>query len=583
MKHLSRCTFLALFIAFFAYLQLVYKYHFFYIEQSQLFLFDYSYLFDKLLTIGGISDTIGAFLLQFMILPYAGSLIVSVLLTSISILVFQIVKQVDHSNRCLLLSTLPSFFLLFIQFDFNYKLGGTVAYLIMLIGLFGYGRIKLFRNRFVTGLLLTILIYCALGPISLLFAFSAFLLDGVRREDRWYYSLFFVFLSVLLATLSLYWGAVGEYKWAFLPVFYYQKTLQPNHLIYYSWFFLPTIIGIASLFKMVSSFLNKRPISLLFYGIQLCLLMAYAFWGVDRHGHTNMRLVKELDYYARTRQWDKTIELCVGPITNYLYMCHLNMALLNKGELTDKMFRFDQRGVQGLLVNWNKTENVSCLLSDIHYYSGSIAVSQHFAFEGFVCGLDGANVRMLQRLVQTNLIFGEYKVAEKYLSKLDKTFAYKSWAAHYRTFLYNDEAVDRDVELGPRRRALPVNNRLALFNGLDSDLHMFIDQCPDFESTLHYLSGYYLLSKNLEGVKLLLDKYYLGKQMLTLPIHLQEAVLILSETEPEYAKLFALSDSICNHFLHYRKLFLENKNNPNLAGVMNRTFGQSYWFYYMFK
>ena len=41
--------------------------------------------------------------------------------------------------------------------------------------------------------------------------------------------------------------------------------------------------------------------------------------------------LKELDYYTRMEQWDKIIEACEGKLTNYLYMCHLNMALVQKG------------------------------------------------------------------------------------------------------------------------------------------------------------------------------------------------------------------------------------------------------------
>ena len=63
-------------------------------------------------------------------------------------------------------------------------------------------------------------------------------------------------------------------------------------------------------------------------------------------------------------------------------MCHLNMALANKGELSDKMFNFDQRGPQGLLVQWNKSENISCMLSDIYFTMGATASSQEMSFEG---------------------------------------------------------------------------------------------------------------------------------------------------------------------------------------------------------
>ena len=103
-----------------------------------------------------------------------------------------------------------------------------------------------------------------------------------------------------------------------------------------------------------------------------------------------------MDYYSRTEQWDKTIQACQGNLTNYLYVCHLNMALANRGELADKMFHYNQMGVEGLIVPWNKQEHVSCLLSDVYFTMGAIASSQEMAFEAYVSAMGDGNPRMLK-------------------------------------------------------------------------------------------------------------------------------------------------------------------------------------------
>lgn len=84
------------------------------------------------------------------------------------------------------------------------------------------------------------------------------------------------------------------------------------------------------------------------------------------------------------------------------------------------MFAFDQHGPQGLLASWNKTFTVSTLLSDAYFTLGEIALSQEMAFEGYVTVIGAGNPRNLQRLVQTNLIYGTYPIAEKYISILEK-------------------------------------------------------------------------------------------------------------------------------------------------------------------
>ena len=251
--------------------------------------------------------------------------------------------------------------------------------------------------------------------------------------------------------------------------------------------------------------------------------------------------------------------------------------------LADRLFCFDQRGAQGLAISWNKSENVSCLLSDIYYTMGMIALSQQMAFEAYVSVVEQGNPRMLQRLVQTNLIFGEYKVAEKYLNVLSKTYAYKDWAAKHRQYLYNDAAVEADPEFGMKRRGLTDQNHLALLNGYPADLEEQIAKDPTNPIPIHYLGALYLLSKDLESFQQLLNRYYRTEALPVLPRHFQEAVFVLSEKDPTYWQQFDVAPELVQQFSDYRKAVVGNKNNPGLAGLLARSYGTTYWYYFMFK
>ena len=122
--------------------------------------------------------------------------------------------------------------------------------------------------------------------------------------------------------------------------------------------------------------------------------------------------------------------------------------------------------------------------------------------------MEDGNPRMLKRLVQTNLIYGTYPVAEKYISILEKTYAYRDWAQSQRKYLYNDEVVESDPILGTRRRMLPDRNSLAMIKGLAGDLELFLEKGPANSAALQYLGAMYLLAKDLEGFKALVEKYY---------------------------------------------------------------------------
>lgn len=583
MKYKLVAFWLIVFGALFAFLQMCFEYHFYYIEQSQLFLFSEAYIRNKLLLPGGFSMLVAEFLVQFFIRPYVGALVTAVLLTGVGVCTAGIVKRIAPVSGLFILYVLLMLALLFMHFDFNYRVQGTVCYLMMMALLCGYMRIRNDLFRLVAGCVLVPVLFWLAGSIAVLFAGMVCLFEGLRKTPKWYISLIGVAEVLLLGVGTVYFSLMGEYRWVFGPDLYYHYTLHPKEIIYYSWICLPLVFLVAFFIRNKNSLSGKKWRAGISCIAQLAMIAAVLWWGMPKYSDAKTLKLKKLDYFARTEQWDKTIEECKGKLTNFLYMCHLNMALANKGELSDKMFNFDQRGPQGLLVQWNKSENISCMLSDIYFTMGATASSQEMAFEGYVSAMEDGNPRMLKRLVQTNLIYGTYPVAEKYISILEKTYAYRDWAQSQRKYLYNDEVVESDPILGTRRRMLPDRNSLAMIKGLAGDLALFLEKGPANSAALQYLGAMYLLAKDLEGFKALVEKYYGTEFLPVLPVHFQEAVIVMSEKEPDYWKRFNVSETIVARFTDYKKQVLANRNNSAIAGLLNRSYGNTYWFYFMFK
>lgn len=583
MKYKLVAFWLIVFGALFAFLQMCFEYHFYYIEQSQLFLFSEAYIRNKLLLPGGFSMLVAEFLVQFFIRPYVGALVTAALLTGVGVCTAGIVKRIAPVSGLFILYVLPMLALLFMHFDFNYRVQGTVCYLMMMAFLCGYMRIRNDLFRLVAGCVLVPVLFWLAGSIAVLFAGMVCLFEGLRKTPKWYISLIGVAEVLLLGVGTVYFSLMGEYRWVFGPDLYYHYTLHPKEIIYYSWICLPLVFLVAFFIRNKNSLSGKKWRAGISCIAQLAMIAAVLWWGMPKYSDAKTLKLKKLDYFARTEQWDKTIEECKGKLTNFLYMCHLNMALANKGELSDKMFNFDQRGPQGLLVQWNKSENISCMLSDIYFTMGATASSQEMAFEGYVSAMEDGNLRMLKRLVQTNLIYGTYPVAEKYISILEKTYAYRDWAQSQRKYLYNDEVVESDPILGTRRRMLPDRNSLAMIKGVAGDLALFLEKGPANSAALQYLGAMYLLAKDLEGFKALVEKYYGTEFLPVLPVHFQEAVIVMSEKEPDYWKRFNVSETIVARFTDYKKQVLANRNNSAIAGLLNRSYGNTYWFYFMFK
>ena len=113
MKYKLVAFWLIVFGALFAFLQMCFEYHFYYIEQSQLFLFSEAYIRNKLLLPGGFSMLVAEFLVQFFIRPYVGALVTAVLLTGVGVCTAGIVKRIAPVSGLFILYVLPMLALLF--------------------------------------------------------------------------------------------------------------------------------------------------------------------------------------------------------------------------------------------------------------------------------------------------------------------------------------------------------------------------------------------------------------------------------------------------------------------------------------
>lgn len=574
---------LVVFAALFVFLQVYSKYHFYFIEQIQLFQFSWEYISDKLIIPGGFALVLSEFLVQFFILPYAGAAITAGLLLIAGLGVRSIVRRIIPDTTLFLLYLIPVVLVMFIHFDFNYLAFGTVAFDIMLLVLSLCLRISNDKWRIMVEVLLTPVLYGMIGSAAFLFSILVVVYELFNKTPKWYWALLSCILVTICGICSVYFAALGEYRFAFLPDAYYHTALKSVSVIYYSWISLPVILIISFWLKHRQKLVSKKLL-IAGYGIQLSLLFLLCWWGVPEYGDKKSIKVKELDYYARTEQWDKIIEASKGPLTNYLNLCYLNLALAQKGELADRVFSFDQKGPLGLMVGWNQTEQISILLSEINFVMGNSALAQEMAFEAFATTIGEGNPRILKRLVQTNLIYGEYPVAEKYINVLAKTCCYSSWANEQRKFLYNDVEVEKDPVLGVMRKSLPLKNYLSELNNMEKDLRVIAETNPSNRNAIEYLGLFYLMSKDMAGFKEMVEHYYGTDVLPVLPKSFQEAVITLSEAEPDYWKRFNIPLSVVQRFAEYKKQVLANRSNANaLPGLMRRAYGDTYWFYFMFK
>jgi hypothetical protein len=98
-----------------------------------------------------------------------------------------------------------------------------------------------------------------------------------------------------------------------------------------------------------------------------------------------------------------------------------------------------------------KSVSSAFLLSEIALSMGMVNVSQRSAFEAMEAIPNyNKSARALRRLVETNIITGQYDVARKYIAILEETTFYRGWARKMAVLVDHPEQI----------RAYPFYHRL---------------------------------------------------------------------------------------------------------------------------
>lgn len=197
---------------------------------------------------------------------------------------------------------------------------------------------------------------------------------------------------------------------------------------------------------------------------------------------------KEKMCLVADEDWDKIISLTKGrKLNNVLELNIHNLALAEKGLLARHLMEQPCHDVNALFVLKIESPYVAAMLSDIYWSMGEISMSQMYAFEANE-KMNNLSPRLLKRLVKTNIAFGHYKVAEKYLNWLDKTLFERNWARHYRQLL-SDEAVMADKEMRLKRLCIPKENGFPSAQSVAYDLQNIINNNPEHRTSAEYLGA----------------------------------------------------------------------------------------------
>ena len=408
MKYLRPLCSLFFCVAAVLFFALAYPHHLHYQEQYQLFLFDSGYVWDIVSVPGGVADLLGRFCTQFFLFAWVGAAIIGVLLALVQLLTLYAFAGSEWRGWLYGLSYVPAFMLWLFLLDENALLGGVWAVLLTLP---------------VVGLL-------------------------TRWPAGWLQR-----LLTVAAVVALY-GVVGP-LWVpadgmTLGTHYYRYPTETPWLLWAA-ALSAVVIPIAVRLCRRPASAAVRPVASLVSFALVAVMMGTLVW---KNSNFKAERVMHYDFMARYGQWNRILEtIRTEKPNNQIGVTVQNLALAMHGMLVDHLFEYNQNGILGLLPDVG-TDAISPLpTSEAFYQLGMINIAHRTVFEAQEAILDfQKSGRCYKRLAQTNLINGNYEVARKYLSALQKTLFYSQWANETLPLLGDEAAIARHPEYGRLRQ-----------------------------------------------------------------------------------------------------------------------------------
>lgn len=557
-------------------------------EQYQMFLFDIGYFLERIVLPGGLADYISEFLVQFYYMPVLGGTIIALLLMSIQAISWGLMKQ--YGMKAVfpgyLLSFVPSIVLWCAMGDQNLLLSFVVA----LSGALLMGWIhNRFHNRLVKvvfELVSTALVYWFLGPV--VFLYAALMIGDTLMKGKQNghilsslgYSACLLILTVawiLLTTQSLQYPLYRIFSG--LNYYRYPGTVSPLPLGVMIW----TVVVV--FFGMVPdghAWIKKLQQSKVVMVLAYVLVIVASWFGIKASFDAMTYDLIDYDFLVRTEQWDKIIEKAEKkPATTPLGVSCVNLALSQKGMLADRLFEFYQNGGEGLFPTFTRDMISPVSTAEIFFRLGMVNDAERYMFEAQeAIPNHRKSARLTRRIIECEIINGNYQVAAKLLRRLQKTLFYSNWANQMMALLGNEKTINQHPIYGKLRKYREKKQDF-LFSDREMDQMLGLLFLNDNHNRMayEYLMCYELLQRDLEKF---VQYYPLGRFVGYdhIPRSFQEILIgnwMKTHSDPRTIP-YSVDAQNVNNTLNFIQLYMQNPKNPQLG---QQPYVSNAWHYVM--
>jgi hypothetical protein len=284
---------------------------------------------------------------------------------------------------------------------------------------------------------------------------------------------------------------------------------------------------------------------------------------------------------AYKRDWDGVIRQQEKfQSSNIVEQYYYNLALSEKGQLCSRMF-FGRQSHGSMALTLKRDDEQTFRAMYFYYAVGLTSEAHHLAFEQVVQhGYRPENIKML---IKTELINGNFKIAERYINVLKATMHYKKWAEKCKKMLFKPDLVNSDPEFGGKIKLLPKEDFFIVADDF-RNLELLLKANPDNRIAFEYNIARLLLDKDLIAVGSEV-KNLKGLGYAHIPRHMEEAVVSLVNITKEFPDLGGLlisNDTEQRFFRYFSDLKSFKGNRSLIEKGINKTDKNTFWYYLQF-
>lgn len=603
------------------------------IESKSLFLYDTIFLQETILQPTGVLNYLSLFFTQFLHLPWLGSLLFCLLLILAAFLTRQVF---DIDNKDTYLAFMPSVLIAILNVCTGYALyiiktpgfffSPVIGYTITIFAILCIKRVKSPVLSIPLIITWTILGYIAFGVYALASAVAIAIVEQRRESARSskiafaVFSFTFVFIAPLLTSFisTRYNGFVSALLAGF-PVLTHEHSFKLYRIVAVLLIALPALLSFY--YRSVKQLTKKgNPYILLTVLIIYCVSI-YLCWFKDINFHAEQKMSNAIDNLnwevvckthkeisekrsnSDSKMYNKLTSLTDNATSaeetseiiekhkdkfyepSRMMVLLKNLALVKTGKESDTAFSYKDGG------RVQKFRSTIPLImqcgKQLYLHYGLPNFAYRWCIEEAV--EYGWNSETLKYAAKSCILTGDYKLATKFITRLEKTLFHKEWAKEMSQYVNNPSLIEDSAEMQNIKSLMCYDSELSNDKSLiETYLLNHFTKNRGTHATPYFDRVAMLWAMQTQDIPtfwICFNNYLTTNNPTEMPRHYQEAAILYGNLEKSVdVSKMPFDKSVITTYENFNKYVQQNRvSNMELARYpFYQRFGKTFYYFYYF-